>query len=68
MVVQMYIWVCSELKSMVSFERVVIQNDWIKNKNWELTLMIESMKVDNLKKKFLIFTNRIQIDKSECKY
>lgn len=64
----MYIWVCSELKSMVSFERVVIQNDWIKNKNWELTLMIESMKVDNLKKKFLIFTNRIQIDKSECKY
>jgi hypothetical protein len=53
---------------MVSFERVVIQNDWIKNKNWELTLMIESMKVDNLKKKFLIFTNRIQIDKSECKY
>jgi hypothetical protein len=68
MIVQMYIWVCSELKSMVSFERVVIQNDWIKNKNWELTLMIESMKVDNLKKKFLIFTNRIQIDKSECKY
>ena len=68
MVVQMYIWVCSELKSMVSFERVVIQNDWIKNKNWELTLMIESMKVDNLKKKFLIFTNRIEIDKSECKY
>lgn len=64
----MYIWVCSELKSMVSFEQVVIQNDWIKNKNWELTLMIESMKVDNLKKKFLIFTNRIQIDKSECKY
>lgn len=64
----MYIWVCSELKSMVSFERVVIQNDWIKNKNWELTLMIESMKVDNLKKKFLIFTSRIQIDKSECKY
>jgi hypothetical protein len=55
MVVQMYIWVCSELKSMVSFERVVIQNDWIKNKNWELTLMIESMKVDNLKKKILNF-------------